>query len=314
MIQAFYAASDGGYTEDVEDVWHGGNPAYAIPYLRGVCDPGEYTSANPWTDWTRTFTASSLSSRLAPYTGGIGSDQAVHRCAARRLGTDRPARSCAGPVGPPPSRATSSRRALGLPDGRVWINTNRNDRGRGPSEVRRADVPAGLAEVYRDHARPRIPSALRTRRDLPQRPGRPHDLAEGRDPDRVPRRPAAHEAASDSRSPTRCRCSGPPRRPTCCACRRIILEYGRIYFKPGVGAHALVGTGAVGLPLDRGGDTERARIPEDAGAPGERGPTGVLRARDDRVRERQLRRQRRLRLSTGRCPFSGASPGALERR
>ena len=50
-IQAFFAASDGGHSENVEDVWHGGNPAYAVPYLRGVCDPGEYTAANPWTDW-----------------------------------------------------------------------------------------------------------------------------------------------------------------------------------------------------------------------------------------------------------------------
>ena len=105
MIQAFYSASDGGYTEDVEDVWHGGNPAYAIPYLRGVCDPGS-TSANPWTDWTRTFTASSLSSRLAPYTGGVGT---VERFTDVRRGS-RDASSgrwCEGPVGPPPSRATS---------------------------------------------------------------------------------------------------------------------------------------------------------------------------------------------------------------
>ena len=47
VIQAFYAASDGGHSENVEDVWHGGNPAYAIPWLAGVCDPGESTSANP---------------------------------------------------------------------------------------------------------------------------------------------------------------------------------------------------------------------------------------------------------------------------
>ena len=57
LIQAFFAASDGGHSENVEDVWHGGNPAYAVPYLSGVCDPGEYTSANPWTDWRYSFGA-----------------------------------------------------------------------------------------------------------------------------------------------------------------------------------------------------------------------------------------------------------------
>ena len=88
-----------------------------------------------------------------------------------------------------------------------------HDRGRGPSEVRRADVPAGLAEVSRGHARPRIPSALPARRDLPQRPGRPHDLAEGSHPDRVRGSRRRARPPRTARSPTRCRCSGPPRRP-----------------------------------------------------------------------------------------------------
>ena len=38
----------------------------------------------------------------------------------------------------------------------------------------------------------------------------------------------------------------------CSACRRIILESGRIYFKPGVGAHALWGP-VLSAYLDRGG-------------------------------------------------------------
>jgi SpoIID/LytB domain protein len=42
-IQAFYMSSSGGYTENNENVW-GGTP---IDYLRGVCDPGDYTTANP---------------------------------------------------------------------------------------------------------------------------------------------------------------------------------------------------------------------------------------------------------------------------
>ena len=45
---AFYTSSDGGHTENNENVW-GGTP---ISYLRGVCDPGDYASANPNRVWT----------------------------------------------------------------------------------------------------------------------------------------------------------------------------------------------------------------------------------------------------------------------
>ena len=125
VIQAFYAASDGGYSEDVEDVWHGGNPAYAIPYLRGVCDPGEYTSANPWTDWTRSFTASSLSSRLAPYTGAIGTITRFRDI--QRGESGRIVSAIAhGTAGTGSVEGDELRRALGLPDARVWINSDRN--------------------------------------------------------------------------------------------------------------------------------------------------------------------------------------------
>ncbi|MDP9295308.1 MAG: SpoIID/LytB domain-containing protein [Actinomycetota bacterium] len=67
-IQAFYTASSGGYTENNENVW-GGTP---LPYLRGVCDPGDYVPENSSRTWTLTFTAASLTSRLHAYTGDIG--------------------------------------------------------------------------------------------------------------------------------------------------------------------------------------------------------------------------------------------------
>src|SRR5207249_3565900 len=40
-IQAYYSSSSGGHTESNDAVW-GGAP---LPYLRGVCDPGDDTSA-----------------------------------------------------------------------------------------------------------------------------------------------------------------------------------------------------------------------------------------------------------------------------
>ena len=76
VIQSFFAASDGGHSENVQDAWHDGNPAYAIPYLKGVCDPGEFAApGNPWTHWSYAFSPSTLTSRLAPYTGAIGTVQ-----------------------------------------------------------------------------------------------------------------------------------------------------------------------------------------------------------------------------------------------
>jgi SpoIID/LytB domain protein len=128
LIQAFYSASDGGHTENVEDAWHGGNSAYAIPWLRGVCDPGENTSANPWTDWSRSFTASEVTSRLRSSTGAIGTVTGfrdVRRGVSGRIVTVvvRGERGRATITGP------QLRAALGLWDDRVWINSDRNITG-----------------------------------------------------------------------------------------------------------------------------------------------------------------------------------------
>ena len=261
VIQAFYAASDGGYSEDVEDVWHGGNPAYAIPYLRGVCDPGEYTAVNPWTDWTRAFTASSVSARLAPYTGNIGTISSfvnVRRGVSGRI-VSATARGTGGSAFVAGSELRS---ALGLPDGRVWINTDRN-------------ITGAIRAKYDDvMCRPGLPrSAVLTltggSRQLFARGGiyrnASVDLtvwlqgpihteylgvggAKGRLglPVSGPIRPAVARTAD-----------------ACSGCRRLVLQAGRIYLKPGLGAHALWGAvlneylarggtqGALGYPLTR---------------------------------------------------------------
>ncbi|MEX0984176.1 MAG: SpoIID/LytB domain-containing protein [Actinomycetota bacterium] len=128
VIQAFYAASDGGHSENVEDVWHAGNDAFAIPWLRGVCDPGESTSANPWTAWERTFDAASVTSRLGPYTGPIGTVSAfdrITRGSSGRIVTLR----VLGTGGSRTITGTQLRAGLGLPDDRVWINADRTISG-----------------------------------------------------------------------------------------------------------------------------------------------------------------------------------------
>ena len=68
LIQAYYHSSSGGFTENNENVWGGS----AIPYLRGVCDPGDFSSANPVRTWTLTFTDAAITKKLARYTGSIG--------------------------------------------------------------------------------------------------------------------------------------------------------------------------------------------------------------------------------------------------
>ena len=128
LIQAFYAASDGGHSDSVEDVWHGGNPAYAIPWLTGVCDPGESTGANPWTDWTKTYSATDVTARLAPYTGSIGTIRrfdAIRRGEGGRIITA----VAVGGSGSATVTGTEMKSALGWYDERVWINSDRTIRG-----------------------------------------------------------------------------------------------------------------------------------------------------------------------------------------
>ena len=128
VIQAFYAASDGGHSDDVQDVWHGGNPAFAIPWLTGVCDPGEWTPANPWTDWSKSFDAASLTARLAPYTGSIG-QIAGFGAVVRGEGGRIISLQAHGATGDAVLSGAELRAGLGLTDDRVWINSDRNITG-----------------------------------------------------------------------------------------------------------------------------------------------------------------------------------------
>src|SRR5581483_5675792 len=62
LIQALYSASDGGFTENNENVWGGS----AIPYLRGVCDPGDYNNgANPRANWNVQLDGDQIGDALA---------------------------------------------------------------------------------------------------------------------------------------------------------------------------------------------------------------------------------------------------------
>ena len=65
VILAVFHSSDGGATENCENVWND-----ALPYLRGVIDPYEILAAdkNPHDEWTKTYTGAQLQKIL----NGVG--------------------------------------------------------------------------------------------------------------------------------------------------------------------------------------------------------------------------------------------------
>jgi SpoIID/LytB domain protein len=79
-VQAFYASSSGGFTENNENVWGGA----ALPYLRGVCDHGDYASAaNPHSNWSVEVSLATLSQKLKSAGKDVGSAQKITVLAPR---------------------------------------------------------------------------------------------------------------------------------------------------------------------------------------------------------------------------------------
>jgi stage II sporulation protein D len=120
-IQAFYMSSSGGFTEDNENVW-GGTP---IGYLRGVCDPGDYTSANPSATWVVTYTASRVTKQLSLGIGTVTGFANAQRGVSGRIVSV----TVNGQSGSKPISGPTLRSALGLRDDRVWINADRHITG-----------------------------------------------------------------------------------------------------------------------------------------------------------------------------------------
>ncbi len=259
VIQAFYAASDGGHSADVEDVWHGGNSAYAIPWLRGVCDPGESTDANPWVDWKKSFTASEVTSRLAGYTGSIGRVKRFSKIA--RGDSGRIIRvTVRGTSGRRRIDGTDLRTALGLWDGRVWINADRNVLGAIREKYDGLMCAPGLATSARRGVRGGSEQFFQKggifRND---RRNRTFWLKGG-----VFREYRAVGAGGGALGlPVRRPSARVAERAACSSCTRADFEKGRIYGKRRAGIHALWGrvldtylrrggTGsALGFPLTR---------------------------------------------------------------
>jgi len=120
-IQAFYMSSSGGYTENNENVW-GGTP---IDYLRGVCDPGDYTSENPNATWIETFSPGEITQDLGLSIGTVTGFTNVDRGVSGRILSV----TVEGANGQASISGGALRSKLGLPDDRLWINVNRHVTG-----------------------------------------------------------------------------------------------------------------------------------------------------------------------------------------
>jgi SpoIID/LytB domain protein len=250
-----FTASDGGHTEDLPVQW--GTPLELYPYLAGVCDPGEYTTANPWTDWSRGFSEAQLSAALAPYTGDIGGVSGFGR-ATRGVSGRIDEIVVHGRAGEATVSGSELRSALSLPDDRVWINADRNVLG--PIRVAYDDLmcrpglptsslkvlPGGSRQVFQEGAIYRnggIDLTVWMRGAIYQ-----EYLGVGGAPgvlglpvsDRVPTEAAGRAA--------------------CGGCSRMDFANGRIYRTTGVGAFALWGP-VLDTYLARGGAGGRLGSP-----------------------------------------------------
>lgn len=234
-IPAFYSASSGGYTEDNENVWGG----TALPYLRGVCDPGDYTRANPYRTWVvGPVPADVVATKLRPWTGDIGIVERFGRTVRGVSGRIETVR-VVGADGAVTITGAQLREGLGLRDDRVWINSNRLVRG-----TIRATYDGLMCS-------PGLPAGSRVKVDG----GARQRFAEGTIYVNAARSltvwlygPIEHSyvASGESGGPL-----GLPRSgvvelsagPGCDTqtCDRVVLETGRIYLKTSTGAHALFG-------------------------------------------------------------------------
>ena len=119
-IAAFYSSSSGGHTESNDAVW-GGTP---LPYLRGRCDPGDYTSANPNRTWTVQMNGVGIGNKVSAYTGvHIGTATGIVVGSRWGSGGIRSA-TVHGTLAAVTMTGTEFRAALLLKSSLVWINQN----------------------------------------------------------------------------------------------------------------------------------------------------------------------------------------------
>lgn len=135
-IMAFYMSSSGGYTEDNEKVW-GGTP---LPYLRGVCDPGDYTGANRNAVWTVTRSSADVTAALKLDIGTITGFEVLERGVSGRIVSV----VVRGDAGEATISGGTLRSRLGLLDTRFWIDQDRTVTGEVRAKYDALDCALGL--------------------------------------------------------------------------------------------------------------------------------------------------------------------------
>ncbi len=305
VIQAFFAASNGGHSDAVEDVWHGGNPAFAVSYLKAECDPGEYTGANPWTDWKRTLTASALTSRLSPYTGGIGRVTGFPKVRRGRGGRIISA-TVEGTSGRSSITGSQLKGAVSAWDGRIWINRNKNIvgaiRAKYDALMCRPGLPTSPVAKVGSGSRQKfqVGGIYRNgRADVSvwlKGPIYKEYVAAGGAPGRLKLPSSQVKPVPGTRG------------------ARILFTGGRIYSKGGAGTHALWGK-VLGVYLARGAAKGPLGFPTDQGPQRIRRAHRVVRARLDQLLwRRNLHRHLRpfssrgWRLPRARCSCTPGLP------
>jgi SpoIID/LytB domain protein len=141
LILANYYSSSGGYTENSEDVWFGP----PVPYLRSVCDPGDYRAAPPTIrTWTDTESRSWVGGRL-----GVGTVTAFTNVSRSTNSGRIISITVNGTGGLRGSSRTLSgpqfSSYLGLMDDKVFMNQNLNVEGGIRGEYDSLNCAPGLA-------------------------------------------------------------------------------------------------------------------------------------------------------------------------
>ena len=120
-IVAAYSTSDGGYTQSNVEEWGGTQ----IPYLRSVCDPGDYVPPNAYKTWQATLSQATVTSRfLARFhhpIGPIASFTVLARAANGRILSVR----ANGSSGSTTVSGNAFASALGLRTALVYINADK---------------------------------------------------------------------------------------------------------------------------------------------------------------------------------------------
>ena len=144
VIQGLYSSSSGGFTENVENVWGGG----PIAYLKGVCDPGDWTSANPNRVWSTSFTAREVATKLGRPNGMVRvTDFTVTKrgVSGRVVTATIKGRRVNGSIVSWTTSGWDLRGRLGLKESRFWVNQDRQVTGAIRTKYDELECRPGLA-------------------------------------------------------------------------------------------------------------------------------------------------------------------------